>query len=171
MYVVLFLFRETFNQGRRRYYVDLRQNERGRFLKVTMLAGNKTFIAIPGESISSFRDHLISLLDKFATEIDEGKKMSESSPRTNRAPLPPPTQTTQVPSTDSRELRVRGKRFYFDVEHNDRGTFVKLTEVRRYFMHTTLCHDMHTLSINYTSNESRALSCEGTSYGGNEIKF
>jgi len=30
---------ESFVQGRRRYYVDLRQNQRGRFLKVTMLAG------------------------------------------------------------------------------------------------------------------------------------
>ena len=39
---------ETFSQGRRRYYVDLRQNQRGRFVKVTMLAGGKTFIAIPG---------------------------------------------------------------------------------------------------------------------------
>ena len=42
-----------FSQGRRRYYVDLRQNQRGRFVKVTMLAGGKTFIAIPG------MDHMI----------------------------------------------------------------------------------------------------------------
>lgn len=28
--------------------MDLRQNQRGRFVKVTMLAGGKTFIAIPG---------------------------------------------------------------------------------------------------------------------------
>ena len=29
--------------------MDLRQNQRGRFVKVTMLAGGKTFIAIPGK--------------------------------------------------------------------------------------------------------------------------
>ena len=124
------LFRETFNQGRRRYYVDLRQNDRGRFLKVTMLAGSKTFIAIPGDYISTFRDHLVSLLDKFVHEIDDWKKTSESlPPRNNRPPPPPPPQATQVASTDSRELRCDGKRFYFDVDHNDRGTFIKLSEV------------------------------------------
>ena len=38
---VLFYCRESFNQGRRRYYIDLRQNSRGRFLKLTMLAGGE----------------------------------------------------------------------------------------------------------------------------------
>ena len=48
--VITFSFcSETFSQGRRRYFVDLRQNQRGRFVKVTMLAGGKTFIAIPGK--------------------------------------------------------------------------------------------------------------------------
>ena len=30
----------------------------------------------------------------------------------------------------TREVRAGGKRFYFDVATNDRGTFIKLSEVR-----------------------------------------
>ena len=60
---------ENFKQGRRQYYVDLRQNPRGRFLKLTMLAGNKTFIALPGEGLVGFQDAFNALMDEFGVGI------------------------------------------------------------------------------------------------------
>lgn len=63
---------DSFSQGRRRYFVDLRQNQRGRFLKVTMLAGGKTFVAIPGEGLVEFRDALADLLDTHGGEDTSG---------------------------------------------------------------------------------------------------
>ena len=113
--------------------MDLRQNQRGRFLKVTMLAGNKTFVAIPGESIGSFRDSLASILDSNVTEGEEteggggGGRGSRPPQRAREQKSPPQTVTSILPS---KEVRAGTKRFYFDVDQNDRGTFIKLTEVR-----------------------------------------
>ena len=106
---------ESFSQGRRRYYVDLRQNERGRFLKVTMLAGGKTFVAVPGAGLTQFSEALSALLDEFGA----GGSQPGSPPA---APEPAP---------DSREVNAGGKKFFFDILKNDRGTFIKLSEVIR----------------------------------------
>ena len=111
--------RESFSQGRRRYFVDLRQNQRGRFLKLTMLAGGKTFVAIPGEGLVQFRDALSALLDEF------GSGYVVSGGGGSHQGTPPPQD--QLPGP--REVRAGGKRFYFDCLHNDRGTFLRLSEV------------------------------------------
>ena len=118
--------RELFTQGRRRYFVDLRQNQRGRFLKVTMVTGRKTFVAIPGDSITQFRDALVSLLESHATEGEESGGGNEQ----RRPPLEPksPAQSNSD-ILPSKEVRAGGKRFFFDVGQNDRGTFIKLSEV------------------------------------------
>lgn len=134
--------RESFNQGRRRYYVDLRQNQRGRFVKITMLAGNKTFVAIPGDALCRFRDSLAKLLDQHCSEGEESGGMAESSGGGGGGgggSRPPPQQRSteqRSPQTvekvlPSKEVRAGGKRFYFDVEQNERGTFIKLSEVGR----------------------------------------
>ena len=47
----------------------------------------------------------------------KGRRGAEVSGEVN-GDLPPP-----------REVRAGGKRFYFDVASNDRGTFIKLSEV------------------------------------------
>lgn len=105
-----------FSQGRRRYYVDLRQNPRGRFLKLTMLAGSKTFVAIPAAGLAQFRDAFSALLE------DHGSGGGVASGQGS----PPPADSLPPP----REVRAGGKRFYFDVGQNDRGTFIRLSEVR-----------------------------------------
>ena len=117
--------------------MDLRQNQRGRFLKVTMLAGNKTFVAIPGESLATFRDSLASILDNNVTEgegRDEGGEGGGGGGEGRSRPPPQRTREQRSPQTvtkvlPSKEVRAGAKRFYFDVEQNDRGTFIKLTEV------------------------------------------
>ena len=109
--------------------MDLRQNQRGRFMKVTMLAGKKTFVAIPGESIAKFRDNFAGLLDAHASEgEDPGEGESSREPRSRGRPRSPPRVSSEAVA-DSREVRAGGKRFYFDVDQNDRGTFIKLSEV------------------------------------------
>lgn len=112
-----FLCRESLSQGRRRYFIDLRQNQRGRFLKVTMLAGSKTFVAIPGESLVRFRDEFAALMDECGTSQGDGAGGRQTPPQPSE-PLP-----------QSQEVRAGGKKFFFDVERNDRGTFIRLSEV------------------------------------------
>ena len=58
--------------------------------------------------------------------------------------LPPP-----------REVRAGGKRFYFDVAANDRGTFIKLSEVKVY--NDALTHT-HTHNVVYMISLSLSLS-------------
>lgn len=120
---------ETFTQGRRRYFIDLRQNQRGRFLKISMLAGNKTFVAIPAEAMTRFRDNLAELLDTLPAE-DSGGEGGGARPPPQRAreQRSSPAATTEK-ILPSKEVRAGGKRFYFDVDQNDRGTFIRLSEV------------------------------------------
>jgi hypothetical protein len=124
-----------------------------------MLAGGKTFVAIPGEGLVEFRDAIAELLDTHGGEDTSGdmdggggadggerERMRPSGggggPRgPRRGPRggprgggggggdgsPPPPPDNLPPS---KEVRTgMGKTFYFDVEQNDRGTFVRLSEV------------------------------------------
>lgn len=97
-----------------------------------MLAGNKTFVAVPGDALSRFRDSLASILDGNATEGEDAGPSGGGSrppPQRNREQRSPAQVTSKV--LPSKEVRAGGKRFYFDVDQNDRGTFIKLSEVRR----------------------------------------
>lgn len=97
-----------------------------------MLAGNKTFVAIPGDALSRFRDSFASILDNNVTEGEEvgtgggGGGPSRPPPQRIREQRSP-VQTSRV--LPSKEVRAGGKRFFFDVDQNDRGTFIKLSEV------------------------------------------
>ena len=106
---------ETIVKDRKRYYLDLKENQRGRFLKVSMIlnrGGNRAQIAIPAQGLIEFRDQLSELLDRFATE--ESLNASQQ-----QADLP-----------ESKSFRADNKTFYFDCGANARGVFVKISEVR-----------------------------------------
>ncbi len=59
----------------RKYYLDLKENERGRFLRISMVGINnpRTQIAIPAQGIQELRGTLTSLIDEFGKEDDRGK--------------------------------------------------------------------------------------------------
>jgi len=128
----------------RRYYLDLKENARGRFLRVSEYfyfsknnlpiknvciilllqvsqtitrGGPRSQVAIPAQGMIEFRDNLTDLLDEFGTD-DGGFK----------GDLP-----------DGRHMRVDNKNFYFDVGQNNRGIYMRISEV------TT------TASLNYSS--------------------
>ncbi|CAF0777479.1 unnamed protein product [Didymodactylos carnosus] len=58
----------------RKYYLDLKENERGRFLRISMvgIASPRTQIAVPAQGITELRVTLSTLLDEFGTEDDRG---------------------------------------------------------------------------------------------------
>ncbi len=96
--------------SKRLYYIDLRENQRGRFLKISLVVTDeKKFIAIPGEYLVEFRDKFAQLLDKHSS----GEAVTSTS-----SDLPP-----------SKSFSVDRKTFYFDVERNERGVYTKVTEV------------------------------------------
>ncbi|XP_014607250.1 PREDICTED: transcriptional activator protein Pur-beta isoform X3 [Polistes canadensis] len=109
---------EMMVKDNRRYYLDLKENSRGRFLRVSHTVsqtitrgGPRTQIAIPAQGMIEFRDALTDLLEEFGTD-DGGFK----------GDLP-----------DGRYMRVEGKNFYFDIGQNNRGIYMRISEVKTNF--------------------------------------
>ncbi|CAH1241058.1 PURA [Branchiostoma lanceolatum] len=110
---------ETMVKENRRYYLDLKENARGRFLRVsfqfvsqTVNRGPRTQIALPAQGLVEFRDALTELLDEFGTD-----DMSAEQPE-----LP-----------EGRHMRVENKNFYFDIGSNNRGVYMRISEVKSTF--------------------------------------
>ncbi|CAF1215451.1 unnamed protein product [Rotaria sp. Silwood1] len=103
----------------RKYYLDLKENERGRFLRISMVGVNtpRTQIAIPAQGIQQLCETLTSLIEEFGNEDDHDS--IESLPAIEPAELP-----------ESKYLRVGNKNFYFDTGSNNRGVFLRISEVR-----------------------------------------
>ncbi|KAH9410431.1 hypothetical protein TYRP_010191 [Tyrophagus putrescentiae] len=103
----------------RRYFLDLKENPRGRFLRVSQSishGGPRTQIAIPAQGMIEFRDALTDLLDEFGGD-DAGEDSETNSGF--RETLP-----------DSTNFRVENKKFYFDVGQNKIGVFMRISEVK-----------------------------------------
>jgi len=103
---------ETIIKDRKRYYLDLKENQRGRFLRVSMVVsrGPRAYLAIPAQGLIEFKDHLSDMLERYGTDIEE-------QPQPN---LP-----------ESKSFRAENKTFYFDCGSNVRGVFLKVSEVRQ----------------------------------------
>lgn len=71
---------ETINSEKRRYFLDLRENARGRFLRITQTftpTGPRFSIALPAQGIVELRDALVKLLDEFAEGYLDGAPLSD----------------------------------------------------------------------------------------------
>ncbi|KAI3411929.1 hypothetical protein GPALN_001987 [Globodera pallida] len=96
---------------RRRYYIDLRENRRGAFLRITQVeshSGIRNSVALPFEGLGQLHDALDEILEEFG----EGFLEEDSD-------LP-----------ESQTFRTDGKSFFFDPGHNARGDFLKITELK-----------------------------------------
>ncbi|UJR27135.1 hypothetical protein I4U23_008434 [Adineta vaga] len=106
----------------RKYYLDLKENERGRFLRVSMVGLNipRTQIALPAHGLQELRDTLTDLLEEFGNEDDNDSVES-----------PPAIEPAELP--ESKLIHVGNKNFYFDIGSNNRGVFLRISEVRANF--------------------------------------
>ncbi|XP_046371702.1 transcriptional activator protein Pur-alpha-like isoform X5 [Haliotis rubra] len=105
---------EMIVKDNKRYYLDLKENQRGRFLRVSQTiprGGPRSQIAIPAQGMIEFRDALTELLDEYGTDDQEPQ--------------------SELP--ESRSMRVENKMFYFDVGSNRRGVYMRVSEVRNNF--------------------------------------
>ncbi|KAM6178805.1 transcriptional regulator protein Pur-beta [Rhynchocyon petersi] len=130
-----FLVREN-----RKYYLDLKENQRGRFLRIRQtinrMGGSGGFgggpgsgglqsgqtIALPAQGLIEFRDALAKLIDDYGGEEDElagGPGGGGGLPGGLYGELPEGTSIT-----------VDSKRFFFDVGCNKYGVFLRVSEVK-----------------------------------------
>ncbi|XP_049705595.1 transcriptional activator protein Pur-beta isoform X3 [Helicoverpa armigera] len=117
---------EMMLKDNRRYYLDLKENSRGRFLRVSQTitrGGPRSQVALPAQGMIEFRDALTDLLDDFGTD-DGGDDPAEAwfEPEWFKGELP-----------EGRHLRVDNKNFYFDIGQNNRGIYMKVSEVKSNF--------------------------------------
>ncbi|KAL7836838.1 hypothetical protein AOLI_G00281220 [Acnodon oligacanthus] len=129
-----FLVREN-----RKYYLDLKENQRGRFLRIRqtvnrgpgfgvgggggvpggggMLSGQT--IALPAQGLIEFRDALAKLIDDYGGEDEELVGGGGGCGGGGYGELPEGTSIT-----------VDSKRFFFDVGSNKYGVFLRVSEVK-----------------------------------------
>ncbi|XP_054629663.1 transcriptional activator protein Pur-beta [Dunckerocampus dactyliophorus] len=125
-----FLVREN-----RKYYLDLKENQRGRFLRIrqtvnrgpgfgvgvggmpgTGMQAGQT-IALPAQGLIEFRDALAKLIDDYGGDDDE--LVGGGGGATGYSELPEGTS-----------IMVDSKRFFFDVGSNKYGVFLRVSEVK-----------------------------------------
>ncbi|XP_068130979.1 transcriptional regulator protein Pur-beta [Hyperolius riggenbachi] len=130
-----FLVREN-----RKYYLDLKENQRGRFLRIRQtinrgpgfsggagggagLQSGQT-IALPAQGLIEFRDALAKLIDDYGGEEDElGPGGSGGGGGGGAGGL-----YGELPEGTS--ITVDSKRFFFDVGCNKYGVFLRVSEVK-----------------------------------------
>uniref|UniRef100_A0AAY4CQU8 Purine rich element binding protein B n=1 Tax=Denticeps clupeoides TaxID=299321 RepID=A0AAY4CQU8_9TELE len=124
-----FLVREN-----RKYYLDLKENQRGRFLRIRQTvnrgpgfgvggaglpgggAQSGQTIALPAQGLIEFRDALAKLIDDYGGEDDE---LVGGGCAGVYGELPEGTS-----------IMVDSKRFFFDVGSNKYGVFLRVSEVK-----------------------------------------
>lgn len=95
--------------AQRKYYLDLKENKRGVFLRISSTASygaSRSTMAVPAQGLSQIKDVLTEFYDEYGQE-------EESS----------------IDLPEFKEMRIERKRFYFDSGSNDRGAFVRISEV------------------------------------------
>ncbi|CDQ79366.1 unnamed protein product [Oncorhynchus mykiss] len=128
---------EFIERDNRKYYLDLKENQRGRFLRIrqTVSRGHGAIgyygqgidqtIVLPAQGLIEFRDALSQLIEDYGDddatdELGRGNGNHEES--------------TEFPEAAS--FRVDNKRFYFDVGSNRYGVFLKISEVKQPYRNT-----------------------------------
>jgi len=118
---------ETIFATERRYYLDLKENRAGRFLKIAMTMPPPNFdrceIVIPAQGMVDLRDAIVDLLNEFggkdAIKKDPDEKNQSSDARDKNASK----------EEDGLTLKASGKTFYLSVGSNTHGTHLKISEV------------------------------------------
>lgn len=103
----------------KKYHVDLKENARGRFLKVseTFTRGYSRFqIFIPADGMQEFNHHLKELIE----EYDDGEIEEAAS------------------APQSRHLRIENKNFFFACKKNAQGRYITVSEVKGNFRNSIL---------------------------------
>lgn len=101
----------------KRYYLDVKENKRGKFIKVAEIAGDgrRDQIYLALSTAAEFRDHLNTFSEHLAG-------------------LDPPNKET-IPSDDGTlksDIMIKdNRRYYLDLKENDRGRFLRVSQVTR----------------------------------------
>lgn len=121
---------EVILAGERRYYLDLKQNSRGRFLKVAMtMPPERQQIMIPAQGMIDIRDALTDILSSYGSQSNKRNDSSDLKPDETSLTLPAITNKSDTKLS----FKSDQKTFQFNVSSNQRGQFLRISEVSETF--------------------------------------
>ncbi|XP_072440023.1 transcriptional regulator protein Pur-beta [Chiloscyllium punctatum] len=138
---------ESLVRENRKYYLDLKENQRGRFLRIrqTVSRGSPGWgysaqgqsqaqgqtIALPAQGLIEFRDALARLIEDYGTAPTSAAAGVGGGGLTDEAGAPGPLELPEGIS-----VPVDNKRFFFDPGSNRYGVFLRLSEVKPSYRHS-----------------------------------
>ncbi|XP_061555121.1 purine-rich element-binding protein gamma [Phycodurus eques] len=140
---------QLIERDNRKYFLDLKENQRGRFLRIrqTVSKGRGTMgyygqgieqtVVLPAQGLIEFRDALSQLIDDYGDGDGDGGDGGERGRARARARARSADRRDDSPELpEAASFRVDNKRFYFDVGSNRYGVFLKISEVRQPYRNT-----------------------------------
>lgn len=121
------LHAERFIAGGRKYYLDLLQNERGVFVKMSQATSHRTSILFPSNALEHLREALTQIVE-MAPEPTPVKLTDGHLTRVLDRQTTVPSGGTVAIKATQRELRIEGKRVVFESGANRRGSYLRITE-------------------------------------------
>ncbi|KAK4471988.1 hypothetical protein MN116_005366 [Schistosoma mekongi] len=100
------------NYPYRRYFLDLKRNKRGHFLRLTMVSTmNRIQLAIPSQGMLDLYNAINEMLEKWWDGLEANDNKSVNLP-------------------ESKSLRFDNRTLYFDSSFNRFGAYLRISEVR-----------------------------------------
>ncbi|XP_059508728.1 transcriptional activator protein Pur-beta-like [Stegostoma tigrinum] len=132
---------ESLVRENRKYYLDLKENQRGRFLRIrqTVSRGSPGWgysaqgqtIALPAQGLIEFRDALARLIEDYGVAPTVAAAAVGGGGLLDEAGAP---GSLELPEGIS--VPVDNKRFFFDPGSNRYGVFLRLSEVKPSYRHS-----------------------------------
>lgn len=135
------LHAERFIAGGRKFYLDLLENERGRFVKMSQATSHRTSIIFPSSALTHLRDALAQIVEMAPEPSPVNVNDGHVTRVLERQTTVPSGSTVSIKAVQ-RELRIEGKRVVFESGANRRGSYLRITEMANGSkMSVTLPHD------------------------------
>ena len=130
---------EVMYKDDKKYHMDLKENARGRFLKVSETNAHSRFhVFIPADGMREFKQNIGELIEGFDTGAGYGNWSLSSL----NIPLNWSTsESGDSPSQNegqSKHVKVENKSFYFDMKSNHQGKYLSISEVRGNYRNSIL---------------------------------
>lgn len=120
---------QSFLSEGRKFYFDVLENARGRYLKISQSSARRITMTLPINGLSLLREGLDMLLEKAPpdTTITDPTSVHRLT-RTIERVTPLQDGTSITVNVVQREIRVLGKRVVFESGANRRGSYIKVSE-------------------------------------------
>merc|ERR1712209_327670 len=126
----------------KRFYLDVKENQRGRFIKVAEISadGRKNQILMTFSTAALFSQNLVKFIDFYEglnkldpDNLKQGELKSEVMYKYDNGDA-----DDAVNGPQNKHLRIENKNFYFDIKKNQQGRYMTISEVKGNYRNSIL---------------------------------